>query len=201
MATSSALPSETTPSSSETPVGPGTDEVPIDPTLSNPDPSSTSDDKDTGEPVSDPDPNPTTTSDPGEDPPPVTPAPCTDGVTDGSNSVCYFVSTAPVVWNDARLACDAWGGTLAEIDTPEEDAFVGTLLDADMWIGASDTVTDNTYLWIDLRPVTFGNWGPGQPDRFPGADCVEKRQEPGEPWYDQPCNDLHPFVCERPLTP
>jgi hypothetical protein len=209
MSTSSALPSESPPPpASEAPVDPGTGEIPIDVPLDNPDSSNTSDDTDTGEPSDpDPEPDPTTvpepdpTTVPEPDPTPVAPAPCTDGITDEDNGVCYFVSTTYMVWNDARLACDAWGGTLAQLDTPQEDFLVGGLVADSLWIGASDTVTDGVFLWIDLHPVTFGNWGPGQPDAFVGAECVVKRQDAGEQWYAQSCNEFHPFVCERSLVP
>jgi hypothetical protein len=202
--TSAPLQGSEPPASSENPVVPGTGEQPIDPTINNPDPSNTSDDTDTVEPPDpdpnpDPDPDPTTVPEP--EPTPVAPAPCTDGITDEDNGVCYLVSTSYVVWNDARLACDAWGGTLAQLDTPQEDLFVGGLMADSLWIGASDTVTEDVFLWIDLHPVTFGNWGPGQPDAFAGAECVVKRQELAEQWYAQSCNEFHPFVCERSLLP
>jgi hypothetical protein len=188
------------------PVGPGQDEVPIDPTLSNPDPPSDGSSAGSSEPPPGSDPEPgTPPSDPPPDPEmtPTTPDnPCPDGIAEEGSGVCYFVSSQELTWENAVITCGRWDGLLAETETPEEDFFVGSLLDQTMWLGASDTLADNVFRWTDGHPILFGNWGPAQPDAFPGADCIEKRQGvPGEPWFDVPCNIVHPFVCERPLRP
>jgi hypothetical protein len=136
-----------------------------------------------------------------EDPPP--PNPCPDGIANPFGTRCYFVSTELASWAAARTACQAWGGDLVIMDAPFEDGFVGTLSDQSVWIGGSDTQFDNTYLWVDGRPMpgpgqSGGNWGPQQPNAFVGSfDCIEKRQEQLEPWYDQPCDAPLNYVCEK----
>jgi C-type mannose receptor len=113
---------------------------------------------------------------------------------------CYRVSEADAVWQSARDQCVTWQGTLVRVDTAEEDEFIGTLVDVSQWLGASDLSLDNTFVWTDGSPVVFGNWGPNQPDRYPGPDCVEKRDGPGRLWFDQPCTNVRAFVCERAIT-
>jgi hypothetical protein len=113
---------------------------------------------------------------------------------------CYRVSEADAVWQSARDQCVAWQGTLVRVDTAEEDQFIGTLALVSQWLGASDIALDNTFVWTDGSPVVFGNWGPGQPDRFPGPDCIEKREGSGRLWFDQPCTNVRAFVCERAIT-
>lgn len=113
---------------------------------------------------------------------------------------CYRVSTLSLGWLLARTECLTSGADLVSIESAVEDRFVGGLVAESIWIGASDLVQDGVYTWADGRPVTFTNWGPGQPDEWADQDCIEKRQETGEPWYDQPCERSLRYVCERAGT-
>jgi hypothetical protein len=122
---------------------------------------------------------------------------CPDGVLSADATRCYVVSTEGAVWADARDECVALQATLVKVETADEDAFIGTLLGVNLWLGASDTATENVFVWTDGTPIEFGNWGADQPDRFPGPDCVEKRITAGRQWFDQPCDNVRAFVCER----
>jgi hypothetical protein len=124
---------------------------------------------------------------------------CEDGVTGPDQHTCYQASTVLANWQDAQQACTEWGGALVKVESAAEDQFLGDLVELAPWLGASDVVAENVFAWTDGSPITFGNWGPGQPDAFPGQDCVEKRQSQGGLWYDQPCNNPHVYVCEKPL--
>jgi hypothetical protein len=176
---------------------PGTDENPGDPTLSNPDPAGGDGSSGNETPPAEPPP-----TQPPEDPPP---NPCPDGIANALGTTCYFVSTETASWAVARSACQAWGGDLVVMDAPFEDSFVSTLSTDSVWIGASDIAVDNTFVWVDGRPIgigAFGNWGPAQPDAFPGADCIEKRQEDvNDRWYDRPCSAPFRYICEKPAAP
>jgi hypothetical protein len=112
---------------------------------------------------------------------------------------CYRPSLVALSWEDARDDCLAGGADLVAIDSAGEDAFVATLQGTSTWLGASDSELEGTFRWSDGRALSFANWGINQPDSFPDQNCVEKRAEPGSPWYDQLCNNLDFYVCERPL--
>ncbi len=131
--------------------------------------------------------------------PDAAPVDCLDGSLFAER--CFSASSGPLTWADARANCLAWGGDLVSIESADEDAFVASLLDVSVWIGASDQTTDGAFTWADGSAVVFANWGVNQPDAFPGPDCVEKRQENGEAWYDQPCTSTNAHVCERALAP
>jgi hypothetical protein len=125
-----------------------------------------------------------------------------DGVLDPAQTPqtsCYRAVTLPRTWDDARIDCVAWGGSLVQVDSSAEDLFVGELVTVGQWLGASDTLIDNVFVWTNGSPILFGNWGPSQPDRFPGADCVEKRETAGGQWFDQPCYNARAYVCEKAL--
>lgn len=143
------------------------------------------------------------------DPAPTDPAPsstptaqqqCGDGVLDAAQTSCYLVATVRATWQAARGDCSAWGGSLVKVETPAEDQLMAQLVSEDMWLGASDTAVENVFVWTDGSPILFGNWGPAQPDRFPGPDCVQKRSTDGRQWFDQPCDNQWLYVCEKPVA-
>lgn len=111
---------------------------------------------------------------------------------------CYYMSPAVLGWIAASDSCRANGRALLKIDSVEEDTFISGLSRANLWIGASDLLLDGSFVWTDGSPIVFSNWGSAQPDDYPGPDCVEKRQEVGAHWYDQPCGDAKLYVCEAP---
>jgi lectin-like protein len=129
--------------------------------------------------------------------PPGASAPCPSGLRFARS--CYRPSLVALSWQDAREDCLAGGADLVAIDSAGEDAFVATLQRTSTWLGASDAELEGTFRWTDGRVLSFTNWGSDQPDAFPGQNCVEKRVEPGSPWYDQSCANLDFYVCERPL--
>jgi hypothetical protein len=126
-------------------------------------------------------------------------AQCADGVLGAAQSSCYLVATVRATWQVARGDCTTWGGALVKVESTEEDQLMGQLLTEDMWLGASDTALENAFVWTDGSPIVFGNWGPAQPDRFPGPDCIQKRGTEGRQWFDQPCDNQWLYVCERPI--
>lgn len=152
---------------------------------------------------------PTATDPSSSDPAPVDPtapqAPtaqeqCADGVLDAAQASCYLVATVRATWQVARADCTTWGGSLVKVETPAEDQLMAQLVTEDMWLGASDTAAENVFVWTDGSPILYGNWGPSQPDRFPGPDCVQKRSTDGRQWFDQPCDNQWLYVCEKPIA-
>jgi len=126
---------------------------------------------------------------------------CGDDLLGADETRCYRVSLVVATWQVAQADCVAWQGSLVQVETPEEDTFLDGIVTASIWIGGSDTVFDNIFTWVDGSPITFGNWGLNQPDRFPGPDCVEKRGIGfGRQWFDQPCNNERAYVCEKAAT-
>jgi hypothetical protein len=127
------------------------------------------------------------------------PTPCPQGAL-GPDATCFYLADSLAAWSDAGQACLDAGRLLVQIDSAEEDAFIATLSPWSVWIGASDTVVDGTFVWTDGSPILFSNWGLAQPDAYAGPDCVEKR-EGDELWYDQPCDIPKRYVCESPAPP
>jgi len=121
---------------------------------------------------------------------------------------CYQVFGEALAWVDAQESCVAWGGHLASVQSAPEDAFLEFwpaelgLTPANgsgVWIGGTDAAQDGVFLWADGSPVLVNGWAPGQPNDGAGVDCIEKRNDGTDLWYDQRCTDGRPFICEREL--
>lgn len=43
-----------------------------------------------------------------------------------------------------------------------------------VWIGLSDRITENYFVWDEGRPVAYTNWGPAEPNNWHNMDedCV-----------------------------
>jgi hypothetical protein len=119
--------------------------------------------------------------------------PCT-GTMAPDGSCLVFVST-PVTYAAAKAACVAMNAHVAylksaDVDTAAE-ALVGT---ANTWIGATDRVTEGTFLWDDGSALTFTNWHTGEPnsggiDATYQEDCaIIAGARVGKQWDDRPCD-------------
>jgi C-type mannose receptor len=166
--------------------------------------------RDAGTPPSDLDASAAADAADGSTPPSVdasTPAPsdpCPGLVFEGS---CYEFFGEPTSWSEAEARCAAWGGHLASVESSEEDAFIGAwpaltgvpLLDGSgLWLGGTDALRDGDFRWWDDRPLNFADWAPDQPNNGTGVDCIEKRNDSTQRWYDRRCTDGERYVCERP---
>ena len=112
---------------------------------------------------------------------------------------CYLFGAQAVSWTAASAACESWGGTLARLDTAEEEAALRTRVPpADTWIGLNDVASEGSMLWDGGgAPGLYTHWAAEQPDDFDGTeDCVELLAD-GRGWNDRPCTDLRVYACER----
>lgn len=111
---------------------------------------------------------------------------------------CYSFVTQAASWAAASAACSAWGGALARIESPEEEALLVQGASGDSWLGLNDLETEGAMRWEGGAALgTYRNWAVEQPDDFDGTeDCVELLAD-GRGWNDRPCSDLRVYICER----
>lgn len=111
---------------------------------------------------------------------------------------CYSFVADATSWAAASAACSAWGGALARIESPDEEAFVLQGSSSDTWLGLNDLDAEGAMRWDGGSELgTYRNWAAEQPDDFDGTeDCVELLAD-GRGWNDRPCTDLRVYVCER----
>jgi hypothetical protein len=133
--------------------------------------------------------------------------PCTGSAADGH---CFLYHSDQVTWAQAGSACAADGTHLAIITNVVQDnailGLVGTVTPA--YIGATDSVTEGTFLWVDGTPLTFVNFDAGEPNNGGNPstheeDCLVIRGDTGGKWDDRPClpegvstPGVYPYVCE-----
>uniref|UniRef100_A0A8W8NNT5 C-type lectin domain-containing protein n=1 Tax=Magallana gigas TaxID=29159 RepID=A0A8W8NNT5_MAGGI len=116
----------------------------------------------------------------------------------------YWVGMDLVTWHGAEVICRNIGANLAEIESPEEDNFIHSLvshLKEDIWLGATDIAEEGTWLSAEKNTtLTYVNWYPGQPNNYGGNQnclCLYEPYPYDHAWCDDVCSMLHQFVCER----
>jgi hypothetical protein len=124
-----------------------------------------------------------------------TPRPCAGGdahALDGSGT-CFVWFRGPEVWTDAKAACIGQGAQLAIITSAAQNTVIdGLARGFDTFLGATDMVTEGTFLWVDGTPVTYANYRAGVPNNGGGTyeeDClvIEGSKTPSDTWDDRPC--------------
>ncbi|XP_078333091.1 perlucin-like protein [Crassostrea virginica] len=121
---------------------------------------------------------------------------------------CYLFSASYGNWNSGKLFCENNGGYMVEITNLAEDTFVRDFVrnraftayeTRDSWIGGTDVVTENTFVWIGSgQTFTYSNWGPNNPDNSGGNQhCVILFQPSDYKWHDTQCTNTNSFICEK----
>jgi hypothetical protein len=128
------------------------------------------------------------------------------GVTVGNR---YFkLIDEPSSWSDAKDYCELRGGRLAVIDTPQKMAAITQMaktsgikfdkLDG-IWIGATDAAREGEWKWVNGSPLTYTNWGTGQPNNKRQEEHYAMIWTNDWTWSDQPdTSSQHRtfFLCE-----
>ncbi len=82
------------------------------------------------------------------------------------------------------------GGHLASIADADENEFVRASVlgydgtDRRGWIGFTDAASEGNFVWIDASPVTFTNWGPGEPNNANNTEHYAEMLGSSGTWND-----------------
>ncbi|MET0412825.1 MAG: C-type lectin domain-containing protein [Polyangiaceae bacterium] len=138
---------------------------------------------------------------------------CPAGAVLGPSGRCYVAVQNTLSAPAAQRSCNALGAgwDLAAIHDAATNAFLGTLLNVEAWIGASDDDVEGEWTWvIDDVPFWSGDaetgapvngqfelWAGGEPNGDDTSDCA--RLVPNPPrWADLECNSQRASLCEGP---
>lgn len=142
---------------------------------------------------------------------PIDARPCTGGqarATD-ANGTCFVFFTGPLTYADAKAACMANNSQLAIIKSAQTNQVVTSLLGvADAFVGATDEVTEMSFVWGDSTGLTlYSNWRMGEPNNGGVGstieeDCMIVEGELMGSWDDRPCAPppvgagAYAYVCQ-----
>jgi len=106
-------------------------------------------------------------------------------------------------WMDAKSLCQQDGAELASIRNSLEWQYVKGILTSsgvtgNVWLGGSDSTTEDTWVWTDGSPVSISDWYPGQPDGGTGQNCLYIYSAYNWQWGDDPCTWPTYAVCKIP---
>merc|ERR1712025_1047349 len=138
--------------------------------------------------------------------PPVTTAPsptCGEGWAEFGTK-CYRQMFELTNHLSAMNNCIRLGGTLASLDSQEEQSFLVSLLSPKGgWLGAVDWLDEGEFSWLDGTIITdnldvYTNWREEQPNNFlQNQHCVWMR--PDGTWDDINCKREENYVCQKIL--
>jgi hypothetical protein len=83
------------------------------------------------------------------------------------NNGRYYSLLSQNSWSASATEAQALGGNLATINDAAENNWVFDTFSAgqrNLWIGLQDTNLDGVFAWVDGAPVSYTNWGAGQPN-------------------------------------
>ena len=109
-----------------------------------------------------------------------------------------------VKWTEAVNLCDDEHGSLASLESSEEEVSVRSMLakeeGTEAWIGLSDRVHPDTknLIWVDGSPMPYSNWNSYQDEVTKGRECATLSIAT-EGWMYKPCHESFGFICKKRL--
>jgi len=127
---------------------------------------------------------------------------CPEGYTLLGNGCYRFVVSgagAPGTWFDAEADCadDGYGTHLIVVTSLTEAQFADQIAGAgtaDFYIGATDLVTEGTWLTVANEPQVFLDWDVGEPNNGTSQNCVLLAN--GDVMSSAVCDNSDDYVCE-----
>jgi len=105
---------------------------------------------------------------------------------------CYFKGS-PMKWVEAKSYCELLGGHLTSIHSKEENDVVANVCKGVCYIGLSDEVVENNFMWLDGSAVSYTNWFEREPNNHHNEDAVELHHHK---WNDRDTSGKLPPVCK-----
>ncbi len=136
-----------------------------------------------------------------------------------NSSASYLFCRDRLEHEVAAVVCSGQDMHLVRIDEAEEQSWLSTTRVAafgsnvEAWLGGSDAVVEDTWLWADETPFWEGRaggvpvggaftfWRAGEPNNSEGEDCLAFATGSSGRWDDRDCNSDFRFICERNTPP
>ena len=116
------------------------------------------------------------------------------------NGKCYGWISSKKSWSSAQSNCISLGGYLTKMESQGEMEFLkGKFGGKRFWTGASDVITEGTWLWSDGSPVSWTYWDWPNPDGGGSENCAMWHNSL-EGWVDAPCYYSRYSVCSMKVS-
>lgn len=118
-----------------------------------------------------------------------------------SNGHWYGLFDQNCSWHEARDFCQMKGGYLATLANQDENDFVLNRLLATGpyvgWLGATDEVSEGTWVWVTGEPFSWTNWRGGEPnDRCENEDYLMMWDKSSGGGFSGLWNDVDTAIVE-----
>ncbi|CAJ0568989.1 unnamed protein product, partial [Mesorhabditis spiculigera] len=111
---------------------------------------------------------------------------------------CLYLGVGATTYPNVQTVCQRWDGLPAKIGNAFDNGFLDGLLQFGIssdsaYIGVEK---NNAGEWTnsDGSPLTYKNWGPGEPYNGPGR-CALMKTDTGK-WAATECSNIQPYVCD-----
>ncbi|XP_064603872.1 uncharacterized protein LOC135469222 [Liolophura sinensis] len=131
------------------------------------------------------------------------PAPGGSAAQSNLTTLVYYNQTA--TWDEATEACGRFGGYLVHIEDDNKHAVVMATIQQltnktidHIWLGQIRPTLDTTeFIWTNTcTPVTYNNWGYGQPSNDNSEQCVRVEMS-SQTWETARCGSSAEIFCEH----
>jgi hypothetical protein len=117
-------------------------------------------------------------------------------------SARYWFCERTRSWLSALESCAAMGMHLVTIANRAEDRWLNqtarSISTERWWIGYSDLLEEQVWIWVDDSASSYTNWGPGEPNNAQDEDCAQLNRFSGsDAWNDERCDQELRFICEQ----
>ncbi|XP_013870943.1 galactose-specific lectin nattectin [Austrofundulus limnaeus] len=93
---------------------------------------------------------------------------------------CYLFRGSESTWGDAETFCNLFKAHLTSIQRPDQYSFLREFIknasgtNTRTWVGGTNAVQNDLWMWTDGSPFTFTAWGSGEPNNVDGKEhCME----------------------------
>jgi hypothetical protein len=105
----------------------------------------------------------------------------------------YYCSAGKATWRAAERRALSIGGTLAVVESSEENTFISSrLIQREAYIGLTDRNREGYFGWVDGSDLDYSSWRPGEPN---GSGDFVEMNERGY-WFDVDGTEKLEFVVE-----
>ena len=118
------------------------------------------------------------------------------------NGKAYYISNFKKKWIDAQMDCEANGGHLAIVDTPEKNSFLAGSIGffSAAYIGLNDNDSEGNFQWLDGTTFAFQNWESGQPNGGSNENYVAMHGWNNGKWADYNFWTAKKYILEKSCT-